>query len=350
MTDSLPAAMKVTDYMVGLAKDLMEKKGVTESTAGAYIRLLYCLNGKQPFKSLTFLKKTAEMDEKIAVYAESTQKNFYSAAASVLSLIKDKAGYKKAYTHYFDKMLEKANNAREGDSKQKSEREKENWVDWKDVQQKHTELKQKVAEFAKQKVLTASQWETLLHATVVALYTEMQPRRNQDYLELYVVRSKKPRKSKGEPALVISETEAVQLPKDKNYLLLDGKEPKQLIFNKFKTSKTYGQQILDVPEPLAASLKLYLAHHPLNKGNKKPSEFKLLVTMDGSPITAANSITRILNRVFGKRVGSSMLRHSFLSGKYGETLTEQEKDSAAMGHSVEEQRRYIRTDSEEGEE
>lgn len=325
MSESLPRTMKVTDYMLELSKELMEKKSIAETTAAAYLRILYSLNNKEPFKSLTFLKNTSVIDEKISSYAESTQKSLYSGVTSVLSLFKDKPTYKKVYQHYYDKMMGEAKKTR--DTSVKTEKEKANWIDWEEVQKKRSELKEKVGGFVKQKVLPAAQWEVLLHSTLVALYTEVQPRRNQDYLDMWVVRSKK----------------IDDLPKDKNYLVLEGSVPKCFIFNKFKTSKTYGQQIVEIPEALVESLTAYLKHHPLNKGSKKPTEFKFLVSADGSPLTAVNSITRVLNKVFGKKVGSSMLRHSFLSSKYGATLEAQKEDSNAMAHGLNQQRGYIRT-------
>jgi hypothetical protein len=48
--------------------------------------------------------------------------------------------------------------------------------------------------------------------------------------------------------------------------------------------------------------------------------------------------------VFGKKVGSSMIRHIFLTDKYKDTLEEMKKDSEAMGHSVAQQKDYVRTD------
>jgi hypothetical protein len=69
------------------------------------------------------------------------------------------------------------------------------------------------------------------------------------------------------------------------------------------------------------------------------------VASDGEPIVAVNAITRVLNKVFGKKVGSSLLRHIYLSSKYGDTLAEMKKDSAAMGHSLEVQKTYIKNDT-----
>jgi len=63
----------------------------------------------------------------------------------------------------------------------------------------------------------------------------------------------------------------------------------------------------------------------------------LLVEASGEPLVAVNAITRILNKIFGKKVGSSMLRHIFVTDKYGGVKKEQIKDALAMGHSVAEQ-------------
>ena len=55
-----------------------------------------------------------------------------------------------------------------------------------------------------------------------------------------------------------------------------------------------------------------------------------------------NGITRILNKIFNKKIGSSMLRHIYLSGKYGNVLEEQKEDAKMMGHNVMTQKDYIK--------
>jgi integrase len=124
-------------------------------------------------------------------------------------------------------------------------------------------------------------------------------------------------------------------PTDKNYYDMT---TQRFVFNKYKTAKKYKEQVESVPESLQAVLKCYLAHHPL----AKQKEFKLLVKPDGSPLNTVNSITRILNKVFGKKVGSSMLRHIYLSGKYGKVVEDMEKDAEAMGHSTGVQKEYVK--------
>jgi len=166
----------------------------------------------------------------------------------------------------------------------------------------------------------------LLNLVVLSLYTEIQPRRNQDYLDMAVVKATK---ATGD------------LPKDSNYLMVEKAGPKEFVFNKYKTAKKYGQQKMELTPGLSSVLSIYLKFHPLARGNKsRATMYKFLVLADGTPLTATNAITRILNRIFGKKIGSSMLRHIFLSSKYD--INEMEKDANAMGHSVEEQQKYLR--------
>ena len=307
--------------MLELAKKLREEKKVAESTANAYIRAMYLLNGKQPYKNLTFLKNTSAIADLVSKYAESTIKTIYASIVSVLSLFKDKPTYKKIYQHYYDLMMGKSEEAKQNESSDKTQKQTDNWITWDEVQKKVADLREKVAEFKSNKSITSQQYESLLHYLIVSLYTETQPRRNQDYLDMYV--------AKKQP----TETEH-------NYVVLTKTKPTSFVFNKFKTSKKYGQQTLEVPETLANVISEYLKFHPL----KKNASYKFLVSYDGTPVTAVNAITRVLNKIFGKRVGSSMLRHIFLSTKYD--IKEMEKDANAMGHSVEEQKKYMKGSGE----
>lgn len=328
---SLPASMKVSEFMLHLQKQLVDTKKVAESTASAYVKSLYLLNGKMPFKNLSFLKKTDAINALIAPYAENTQKALYSTITSVLSLVKDQAGYKKVYQHYYDKMMGKATQMKEAgaESSTKTEKQKDNWAEWKDVEAVQKHLIEEVEKFKGNKNITPEQFNTLLNLVVLSLYTEIQPRRNQDYLDMSVVKA------------THNKVGADALPKDANYLTIDKNTPKEFIFNKYKTAKKYGQQKMELTPGLASVLSTYLKFHPLARGNKsRATMFKFLVLADGTPLTATNAITRILNRIFGKRIGSSMLRHIFLSSKYD--INEMEKDASAMGHSVEEQQKYLR--------
>jgi hypothetical protein len=238
-------------------------------------------------------------------------------------LFKDKAGFKKPYTYYFDKVKVKKAESNEEPKHEKSEKQKEAWIGWEDVEKKKGELSEEVEKFLKQKTIDGTHYEKLLNYFILSLYTDIQPRRNKDYLEMYIVKKHNDK-----------------MPTDKNYLDV---ATKKFFFNTYKTSKKYGSQSADIPESLWKAIETFFKYHPLWKEGKKKNEpIKLLVNFDGSPISAVNSITRILNKVFGKKVSSSMIRHIFLSDKYKDTIGEMEKDQLAMGHSSTQQSEYVK--------
>jgi len=315
---------KVSEFMVQLHKEILEKRKVGESTAKSYVRALYVLNDKKPFNSLAFLKKTDLIDKLIEAYADSTRKTLYSILSSVLSLFKDKAGYKKVHQFYYDKMMGSAKESRENKTDTMNEKQKENWIEWKEVVAKKDELKKEVEELPK-KDLTEAQWNTLLSYVILSLYTDIPPRRNLDYLRMTVVKKW---------------TDA--LPKDTNYIDLASK---QFVFNVYKTAKKFGEQKESIPEVLFQTIQTYLLHHPLYKKSVKSLQF--LVQRDGTPITAINGITRVLNKIFGRKIGSSALRHIYLSDKYADDETDKakQKDADMMAHSVTQQKDYIKTDA-----
>lgn len=317
----MATAMRTTEFMLNLAQRLIKEKQIAESTATQYLQTLWSINGKKPFNNLAWTKNIEEVQKVIDTYAKSTQGSIYIVLASVLSLFADKSTYKKTYNHWNTKMLDARKEADAAPKNEKSEKQADNWISWSDIQKKASELKTDISQFLSNKTLTAAQFDKLLNYVVLSLYTDIPPRRNADYLYMYVVK---------------------KLPKEietnKNYYDLS---THKFVFYVYKTAKTYNKQEIDVPESLQTTLATYLKYHPLAKSTK--NAYKLLVKYDGTPITTVNAITRILNRVFdGKKVGSSMLRHIYLSSKYGDTLQEMKEDSAEMGHSTNQQKDYIK--------
>jgi integrase len=212
------------------------------------------------------------------------------------------------------KEVKEAESARAGE---KSEKQQKNWSSWEEVKKTEEELYKEAAELMNKKHLTAPEAEKLLQCVVLSLYTKIQPRRNQDYLNMLVVKKW-----------------SEDMSADHNYLDLTGN---QFVFNKYKTAKKYGVQKIAIPSDLLDILVPYLKHNPLWKESKGKVAVPFLVSPGGVPITALNGITRILNKIFGKKIGSSMLRHIFLSDKYSALKDDMAEDAAAMGHSVAEQ-------------
>lgn len=315
-----------TPFKKELEHKLLNDKKLAESSIKLYVRNLEKLNDNQPLKNLTFLKDVTKITEKLAHYKENTKRGYLISVTSVLSLDKSTKPKKKLYDDYFKLMLEKNKELKaEEATNTKSDTQQKNWLSWDEVKVHWDDLKTKVDSFTS-KEISESQYNTLLQFVVLSLYVLLPPRRNE-YQNMVVVTS------------VPNGTD--------NYLDLT---KKQMVLNHFKTSKKDGSITLDVPESLQSVINLYIKYHPLIKGKitKKFQAVPFLVYYDGKPFSQVNSITRILNKTFGKKVSSSMLRSIYLTTKYGDVRQEMKDDATAMSHSVQtQQTNYVKTDKKE---
>lgn len=312
----------ITPFMMELHKELKDKREIADITASQYIRTLYSLNSELPFKNLAWLKNSASVELRLENYAESTQKTMLSTIVSTLSLYNQKSSYKKIFAYWYNRMMEKSNEDRQKDSTQKTPKQEKNWLSWDVIKAHEKRLEEEVHKIIKNP--TPADWNTVLAYMVLCLYTRFSPRRNQDYQFMKVVKT---------PA------QAEKLGKEFNYFVLD---TKQFIFNKYKTANSHGEQVFDVPQDLVDAIMLYLKAHPLKPTLKSP--FQFLVLNDGTPLPSVNSITRILNKIFGRNVGTTMLRHIYLSNKYD--VSEMNEDAEKMGHTSGMQHEYMKTDSQ----
>lgn len=297
-------------------------EGLTRNTTELYISKLRHLAKNPNPRSLPFITDLEAVQSEIGEKSVSTQVTYL---ASILAFLRVQSKVPKRLLAAYQKWMgELADQQHKKDANVKSEKQVENWMTWDQIISKREECE---AEFSKimdkfnGKRLSSLDFQRVQNYAVLCLYTMVPPRRNADYQEMVIVKS------------VPKEQE-----RDMNYY---GVEDSKFFFNNYKTSGHYGQQTLDVPEDLQEVLKQYASVIP-------GREMKFMICKpDGSKITYSNAITRILNRVFKKNVSSSMLRHIYLTSKYGERLSEQEADAEAMGHSVEEQRAYIKHRKEE---
>lgn len=313
-----------TPFKKELQHKLQTEKKLAESSIKLYLRNLEKLNDDAPLKNLNFLKDVEKITDKLSKYKENTKRGYLISITSVLSLDKSSKAKTKLYEEYFRRMMDKNKELKAVESSnEKTETQEKNWLSQEEVQTVYHTLKEKVDGFKASKELTESQYNTLLQFVVLSLYVLLPPRRNEYQHTM------------------ITKTASESSPTEVNYLDM---EHKRFIFNKYKTSKKEGQAIIAIPEELYGILMTYIKFHPLIKGKitKKFVPVPFLVYADGKPLDQVNSITRILNRVFGKKVGSSMLRHIYLSSKYGDVNEEQKKDASQMGHSVDMARDYIK--------
>ena len=321
-----------TDFIKDLINKFQQKtygkgkdKHLSESSIKLYIRNLEKLNDDLPIKNLNFLKSIQNIEDKLKDYKENTKRGYLISICSALSTDKSTKPKQKLYDEYY-KLLSSKNNelkTEEGNN-EASETQKKNWITWDNVKEKIEELKNKVDIFKNSKEINEHNYNTLLQYVILGCYFYKQPRRNQDYYKMMVVKSYTP-----------------DLPITNNYLDYDNKE---FVFCLYKTSKTDGIQKEKIPDELMEILNIYFKFHPdiKNKKIKKGVEVPFLVYYNGKPFEKVNCITRILNKIFDKSVGSSMLRHIFLSNKYGDVIKEQKEDAAAMGHSFQMQKDYVK--------
>ena len=120
---------------------------------------------------------------------------------------------------------------------------------------------------------------------------------------------------------------------DGNQFYLFGFKKKGFIFNNYKTDYKY--DIIEIPiEPdLMGVIQAYLKHHPhKSKLKNKKHDVHFLVWMDGEPINKSGDITKKINKIFGRNIGS--LRNIYLSSKYSGMMKDLKKDTEDMGTSV----------------
>jgi len=110
----------------------------------------------------------------------------------------------------------------------------------------------------------------------------------------------------------------------------------KFIFNKYKTSKTYGKQELDIPIQVKNILNRWIG---INETDY------LLHDNNGNALSSVK-LNQRLNRIFGgKKVGVNNFRHTYLTDKYANVSEQNKKlakDMSEMGSSTNMADTYIK--------
>jgi integrase len=286
------------------------KPDISASSRKLYTFNLTKLNGGKEIKNLNFLSKP-EILEKLEEMTPNTRRTYIIA---IVSSLKDRpeAKYKKLYSKFYEHLTKinadlKTNNT-------KSEKQEANWLPQEEVMKTSSELAEVIPQIRSKKSISSAEYDTLLKAVVLGLYALQKPRRNKDYTDCLIVK---------------------KVPEDTSHNYLDI-ENWEWVFNNYKTEKTYKQKKIAVPEELKEILQVYLKFHPCSKQIKKKTfePVPFLAHQDGKPINTSTEMTRMLNKIFGKKVGSSLLRNIFLTDKYGKVAKEMANDVSEMGTSI----------------
>ena len=305
---------------------IKEKKKLSDASIEVYLRNLKKLNDNKPLEdaSFKFLENSESIIKKLDSFKETTKRNYLISIVSILSLYQSNEKIKALHDTYHALMMTKKAEIQEVQSTgSKSDTQAQNWVDWDSVKEQHKLLGEKVEAFYKKKTIPPEDFLTLTAYMILSLYVLIPPRRNKDFCLMRVVDN-----------FVPDET-------TNNFNYYDINK-KKFIFNNYKTSKKYGRYDIQIPRPLQLVINKYLKHRaykfPLDDNHNKP----FLIKPDGKALDKSNDITKTLNKVFGKAIGSSMLRHIFLTDKYSTVFKTAKIDAEMMAHSGTEQKKYIK--------
>lgn len=282
----------------------LKERNVGDNTIKLYLFQLRQINDGE-IENLNNFEDIPKVMEFLKKFKINTQRTKLIAIIAMLKAF-DKKDLQNKYAEIVAQINEETNKT----SNEKTDKQKANWTsqeEIKDIWESYNEL---VKTFINKKNLSEKQYNILLQFVVLSLYSLTNPRRNIDYMKMIVIKK-------------ITDG----LPQDMNYLDLS---KKTFIFNNYKTAKTYKQQVEKIPQELFDVLKIYLKFKP----NECPY---LLCDFEGNQLKHVNSITLILNKIFNKKVGTSLLRNIFMSEKYNglqKQLDELKETSNSMGTSV----------------
>ena len=241
--------------------------------------------------------------KEILEYLESKNNQTKKTSLSALFVLTEKQEYREVMMH----IMKEVNATYQQQKKTPSEAQ--NWISEAEVKDVYfTELENAVHMLSTKKMFSASKYiEFLLVAFLSGAV--MPPRRSMDYGEMMIKNYD---------------------PKVDNYYRAG-----KFYFNKYKTSKTYGLQTLNVPAPLNLMIKRWIKLNPTDYMLYSTNKQKL-----SSP-----QINRILNSAFGgKKISTNLLRHIYLSSVYANipALSSIDKLAEQMGHSPQTALEYIK--------
>jgi integrase len=254
---------------------LNHKEEISERTAKVYMATLCSvatdLNLTKPEEFTTRARDLVKYMEPLTPVRKK------AVLAALLAIVKDK----KAIELYKKLIGFASTKVREQDEKQeKSEKQEKNWESWDDVMKTYHELEEEALFLLKKKDIKGNDINKIMNYVILSMYCLIPPRRLQDYTNFKIKK----------------------IGKDNNYY---DAPKKQLVFNSYKTAKTYGEQRVDAPEALVKVLDMWIpiaSHY---------SDY-LIFNGYGEPLKQP-VMTRRINEIFGKKISASMLRHIYVS-------------------------------------
>jgi len=275
-------------------KEYIHKKRPTlsKSSLTTYASILKNLFQKV-FGDGTIDFKRFDETDKVIAFLKDIPANRRKTILSSLVIITDKKPYR-------DLMLEDVRTYNADIHKQeKTEEQQESWVNTNQVKEIFDELKTNADLLYKKKHLTPADLQQIQSFIIMAVLGGMwiPPRRSKDYVDFVIKDADK---------------------SNDNFL-----EKNKMYFNSYKTAKTYGQQVVDIPPILKKILTKWIAVNPT----------KYLLFDTNMNKLSSVKLNQRLNKIFGeKKVGVNQLRHTYLTDKYGHTI----QQKASIDNTMEE--------------
>lgn len=245
--------------------------------------------------------------EKIIDFLKDVASSKRKSILSALVVITDKKAYR-------DLMLDdiKTYNTQTA-TQEKTPTQEANWVEKDQIETLFNSVKADALLLMKKASLTPSDLQQIQNYIILALLSGLliPPRRSKDYCDFKI--------------------KNVDEEKD-NFL-----KKNTLVFNSYKTAKTYGKQEVEVPKELLKILKSWIKINP--------TEY-LLFDSNMNKLSSVK-LTQRLNKLFGKKIAINALRHSFLTEKYPKQIAQEKEQAdtmADMGSSTSQLKGYIKRD------
>jgi len=318
--------------------DKLKKKivdtNVSDTTAHNHIvNILYIYKNIHPdgkMNSLTFLKKVPDIlriikerktDDGISERPISSQKTYLASIMKVLSV--SGVSYQKLKTQYDNEFYEKVK-ILDASSNKKTPKQKVNWVSLDELKEVKDKYENLIDKWVGQKdkrgdlVISMSKYNELLSYLIVSLYTDIPPRRNEDYFNMKLVDNSS--QAKGH---------------NFNFYSVDDNK---FIYRVFKTSHSHGEETQSIPSSLKKVIDLYLLYRP------KVSDC-FVVKFNGACFNHTSDWTRAVTSAFGKflkdkNVSTQLIRNIYFTDKYKDDVNEMEETAKKTGTSSKVIRKY----------
>jgi hypothetical protein len=224
----------------------------------------------------------------------SSRKTILSALVSITD-DSNNDKYKKAMMD--DISIYKKDNLKQ----EKTDAQRQNWITQDEIKKVYDDMIKQTKLLWNKKDLSKHEYQKLQDVIILALTTGLYipPRRSLDWT-MFVIKD---------------------IDTDNDNYMKRGK----FYFNHYKNSNMKGQQTISIPPKLSFLLKKFIKHNT----NKY-----LLNDSYGRQMTSTK-LNQHLERIFKKKVGVNILRHSFISNKYPIfNVEELKKDATDMASSV----------------